>query len=109
MQAFAKTCPGNADALLPHLIRFSTLQAGERLRLIQKEVFKRGWTKFERARRYDRMGAAPELAMNVARHADQLAAMDPLTAPMSGWYEQAANALFDWWRNQDQAPEENAP
>ena len=109
LQAFAKTCPGNADALLPHLIRFSTLQAGERLRLIQKEVFKRGWTKFERARRYDRMGAAPELAMNVARHADQLAAMDPLTAPLSGWYEQAANALFDWWRNQDQAPEENAP
>ncbi|WP_127115331.1 hypothetical protein [Shimia sediminis] len=116
LQAFSNTCPGNAEALLPHLIRFSTLQAGERLRLIQKEVFKRGWTRFERARRYDRMGAAPELAMNVAKHADELAAMDPLTVPLSGWYSQAAEALFEWWEKvgqfadtEDQPPEENAP
>lgn len=98
LQAFATTCPGKSEALLPHLIRFSALQAIERIRLIQREVFKRGWGNFKHAQRYDRMGAAPELLESVARHADELAAMDPLTKPLSGWCSQAADALLNWSR-----------
>ncbi|WP_372886731.1 hypothetical protein [Shimia sp.] len=116
LEAFAATCPGRAEALLPHLIRFSALQAIERIRLIQNEVFKRGWTDFRRAQRYDRMGAAPELLRSVARHGDALARLDPLTAPLSGWCSQAAEALIAWQPERperpekaDQAPASNAP
>lgn len=104
LQVFAETCPGNAEALLAHLIRFGALQAIERVRLIQKEVFKRGWTDFRRAQRYDRMGAAPELLRNVASHADALARLDPLTAPLAGWVLQACETLLDWQKDDADQP-----
>lgn len=94
LQAFARTCPGNVDALMPHLIRFSALQAAERLRLIQKEYAKRGWTRFERAQRYDRMGAAPELVTGLAKHGADLAQLDTLTEPLAEWFGDVAEAML---------------
>lgn len=109
LEAFVRSCPGDAEALLPHLIRFATLQAGERLRLIQKDVLKQGWIDFDVAQRYDRLGTTPELALRVAQRADDLAALDPLTAPLAGWYRGAAEALLKRWDDRGQSPGAKAP
>jgi hypothetical protein len=94
LRLFADCAPVDPTPVLPLLRRFSTLQVAQRLRLIESQQRKHGWNREDRARRYDRIGTAPELVQRLRDHGTALAQMDPLTDPMTGWFSDVAQAIL---------------
>ncbi|PJJ83015.1 hypothetical protein CLV77_2794 [Brevirhabdus pacifica] len=91
---FARSCPQDPDPLMPLLRRFSTLQMVQRVGLIESQQRRHGWNREDRARRYDRIGTAPELLHRLREHGIEMALMDPLTEPLADWFDQATNAIL---------------
>ena len=78
------------DAYLDYLSVYLTLHCVQRLKLIVKEVGRRGWLSKARIRRYDDAGLHPEFAAQLCRTAAHFGDRRPLTRPLARDFEQAA-------------------
>lgn len=94
LSLFARSCPHDPDPLMPLLRRFSTMQIVQRISLIESQQRKHGWNREDRARRYDRIGTAPELLHRLRDHGIEMALADPLTEPLVDWFDQVTKAIL---------------
>lgn len=95
LRLFRDTAPAEGRALEPLLVRFATVQVTARMRLVQAEWRRNGWIDAAKALRYDYIGAAPELFRRLCRHGAALAERDPLTRPLSAWFQDFPDPA-DW-------------
>ena len=72
---------------------FMSREAADRLKLIQKEVKKRGWLNKDRVRRYDDAGVHPDFAGQLCRVGAYFSAQSKLTAPLTRNFESAGRAF----------------
>ncbi len=94
LSLFARSCPHDPDTLVPLLRRFSTMQIVQRISLIESQQRKHGWNREDRARRYDRIGTAPELLRRLRDHGVEMALMDPQTEPLVDWFDDVTKAIL---------------
>jgi len=78
---------------LDYLSVYVTLHAVQRLKLIQKEVKKRGWLSKTRVIKYDDAGVHPDYARQLCRVGAYYAAQSKLTAPLARNFEAAGRAF----------------
>lgn len=78
---------------LDYLSVYTSLHAVQRLKLIQKEVKKRGWLSKARVVKYDDAGVHPDYALQLCRVGAYYAAQSKLTAPLARNFEAAARAF----------------
>ena len=78
---------------LDYLSVYVTLHAVQRLKLIQKEVKKRGWLSKTRVIKYDDAGVHPDYARQLCRVGAYYAGQSKLTAPLARNFEAAGRAF----------------
>ncbi len=94
--------PKVGHALEPYLNYLSvylTLHCVQRIKLIIKEVNKRGWLSKTRVRKYDDAGVHPEFAAQICKVGAYFAARSPLTAPIGLDFEDAEKVFRTILRN----------
>jgi hypothetical protein len=94
--------PKAGHALEPYLNYLSvylTLHCVQRIKLIIKEVHKRGWLSKTRVRKYDDAGVHPEFAAQICKVGAYFAARDPLTTPIGLDFEDAEKVFRKVLRN----------
>ncbi|MGV6811238.1 MAG: hypothetical protein ACWA47_03255 [Brevirhabdus sp.] len=94
IEAFIETAPKDMHDQVPVLVRLTALQAAQRLSLINQRHNEKGWLEATVALGQDRVGTAPELVRNLARHGADWASRDPLVEPLANWFLEASNALL---------------
>ena len=93
IQTFDQGSGHEIEDYLDYLSAYVTLHAVQRLKLIQKEVKKRGWLNKDRVRRYDDAGVHPDFAGQLCRVGTYFSAQSKLTAPLTRNFESAGRAF----------------
>lgn len=99
ISAFDPNCGHELDPYLDYLSVYLTLHCVQRLKLIIKEVHKRGWLSKTRVRKYDDAGVHPEFAAQICKVGAHFAARDQLTAPIGRDFEDAEKVFQEVLRN----------
>ncbi len=81
------------DDYMTYLSVYVALHCVQRLKLILKEVDKRGWLSKTRVRKYDDAGVHPEFAAHLCRVGAYFAARQPLTEHIGRDFEEAAGVF----------------
>ena len=89
VSAFDRTNHYALDPYLDYLSVYLTLHCVQRLKLILKEVNKRGWLSKTRIRKYDDAGVHPEFAAHICKVGAYFAQRVPLTRPIGLDFEDA--------------------
>ena len=105
ISAFDHQGPHELEAYLDYLSVYVTLHCVQRLKLILKEVHKRGWLSKTRVRKYDDAGIHPEFAAQICKVGAFFAARDPLTSPIGRDFEDAAKVFEKILQDASRAPE----
>lgn len=93
LDIFHQSNDGSEKKNVPLLIRYSVFQSIRRLKLIHFRQVKHGWVSLNKSIRYDRIGVTADMALRLAEHGGQWAAMDPLTEPLVPWFEKVGPAI----------------
>jgi hypothetical protein len=95
LELFARTGPGVTPTMMRFLTCFTTLQITQRLEMILGRVQRKGWTDADRALRYDKIGAAPEMLERLGAHGADWASRDSRVKPLVEWFQRITQAIAD--------------
>jgi len=93
------------EPYLDYLSVYLTLHCVQRIKLIIKEVHKRGWLSKTRVRKYDDAGVHPEFAAQICKVGAYFAARSSLTAPIGLDFEDAEKVFQQVIRDGTRSPE----
>jgi hypothetical protein len=93
IETFDQGAGYDIEDYLDYLSVYVSLHAVQRLKLIQKEVKKRGWLSKSRVIKYDDAGVHPDYARQLCRVGAYFSAQSKLTAPLTRNFESAGRAF----------------
>jgi hypothetical protein len=83
IDAFDPSCGYTLEEYLEYLSVYLTFHVIQRIKLISKEVQKRGWLTKTRIRKYDDAGVHPDFAAQACKVGAYFSAQSPLTGPLT--------------------------
>lgn len=89
IECFDQGCGHDIAEYMEYLSVYTTLHCVQRLKLIEREVKRRGWLRKARVRKYDDAGVHPDFAVQLCRVGAYYSAQSSLTAPLTRNFEAA--------------------